>query len=107
MGKVQVFANPQCTEYADVQGDTVWVRVNQDFGFNDTETWGNPYDNPNNYLLIATSTTEYPNDGYGILLWVDFCDTERDYTQPFTSGEIVKCIAPGGASINNPKVIFE
>lgn len=105
VGKVQVFANPQCTEYADGQSDTVYVRLNQDFGIDGDAHWGTGPSDAENYLSIAAASTEYPNDPYQIGLWIDW--NSIIYYEPFTSGQIVECTALNGARINNPKVIFE
>jgi hypothetical protein len=105
VGRVQVFANPQCTEYADGQSDTVYVRLNQDFGIDDGITWGTGPNDAENFLFIATAITEEPDVPYQINLWIDW--NSINYYEPFTSGQIVECTAPNGARINNPKVIFE
>lgn len=105
VGKVQVFANPQCTEYADGQSDTVYVRLNQDFGIDSGAHWGNGPSDAENYLSILTAETEVPNDPYQIGLWIDW--NSINYYEPFTSGQIVECTAPNGVTINNPRVVFE
>ena len=106
VGKVQVFANPECTAYADGQSDTVYVRVNQDFGIDDGITWGTGPNDAENYLCIATASTEYPNDPYQINLWIDW--NSINYYEPFTSGQIVECTCPyGEGDQGNWKVIFE
>ncbi len=101
VGKVQVFANPQCTAYADGTSADVWVRLNQDFGFNDETMWG--YE-----LAIFTPTSEYPSDPYSITWYADFT---TDTNEPYVSGQIVKLsfVRDGvfDSYINNPQVIFE
>lgn len=108
VGKVQVFANPECTAYADGQSDTVYVRLNQAFGFNESETWGNG-SSPETFLGIYTPITELPTDPYAISLWVDFVEVNRDGSQPFEEGEVVECsmLSQYFVPITNPKVIFE
>ncbi len=105
VGRVQVFANPQCTEYADGSSDTVWVRLNQDFGIDQRTEWesSNWYE----YLMIATPSTEYPQDTYAVICWVDWMS--EDFNEPFTSGDIIECKAPPAAvgKYDNVQVIFE
>ena len=103
VGKVQVFANPECTEYADGQSNEVWVRLNQAFGFNEYTSWGG---NTSEQLDIITPTTEYPEDDYGVSLWVDW-NSEYASSSAYTSGQIIKCINRFFSPIDNPKVIFE
>jgi hypothetical protein len=108
VGKVQVFANPQCTEYADGQSDTVWVRLNQGFGFGEETRWTG---NSNQQLDIYTPTNQYPDDYYGVCnLWGQLCGFDQDV--PFVSGQIIEMTyqedAPEPfAPVDNPKVIFE
>ena len=108
VGKVQVFANPQCTEYADTEmpSSTVYVRLNQDFGIDDGITWGRGPGDEENYLCIVTASTEYPDDPYQIGLWIDWNSIE--YYEPFTSGQVIECTNPyGEGNQGNWKVIFE
>lgn len=95
VGKVQVFANPQCTEYADGNSDTVWVRVNQDFEYDSGYEWGS-----------AADSRTYLNIGAGIMLWIDWLSTTD---APYTSGQVIECVyVPQWFSPqNNPQVIFE
>lgn len=108
VGKVQVFANPQCTEYADGQSDTVWVRLNQDFGFGEETTWTG---NSNQQLDIYTPTNQYPDDYYTVSkLWGQLGGSDQDV--PFVSGQIIEMGYPKYAPypfapVDNPKVIFE
>lgn len=108
VGKVQVFANPQCTEYADGQSDTVYVRLNQDFGFGEDTRWTG---NSNQQLDIYTPTNEYPNDYYTVSkLWGQLGGIDQDV--PFVSGQIIEMgyseYAPYPFEpVSNPKVIFE
>lgn len=102
VGKVQVFANPQCTEYADGQSNEVWVRLNQDFGYDDATFWGNGL-----LLSVYTPSTENPTDPYAIQLWEDW--VSEDFSEPFTSGQVIKCTCNPSyfTPIENPQVIFE
>ena len=105
VGKVQVFANPQCTAYADGYCKDVWVRLNQGFGFNDSLTWGHTTEEAT-YLIVGTPTTEFPNDNYIVMPWIDWISDE--YVEPFTSGQIVKCsFGYGEPALDNVQVIFE
>lgn len=109
VGKVQVFANPECTAYADGQSNEVWVRLNQDFGFGDSMVWGNMA-NPKTFLGVYTPFSDLPTDPYAINLWVDFTEgINRDGSQPFSRGEIVHCSMPLQyfVPLDNPQVIFE
>lgn len=104
VGKVQVFANPQCTAYADGQNREVWVRLNQAFGYDDAIVWG--YSSSYNYLAVFTPSTENPTDPYCIDVWVDWHSEE--FTEPFTNGQIIKCTCYyDDQIINNAQVIFE
>ena len=105
IGMVQVFANPECTEYADGQSNDVWIRLNQPFGYNDSHLWGNSQQ-PESHLSVYTPTDEFPQDGYGIVLWLGWYSGE-EINGPFTAGQIIKCTCPyGGSMVNNPQVIF-
>ena len=106
VGKVQVFANPQCTEYANGYCKDVWVRLNQGFGYNDAYSWGNPQESGTR-LTVATPTDEFPQDEYGVYPWIDWGNAE-EINEPFTSGQIVKCSFYCGEPIlDNVQVIFE
>ena len=109
VGKVQVFANPQCTAYADGQSREVWVRLNQAFGYDDATFWEIISDESR--LAIYTPSIENPTDKYEIALWIDYWSNDRDNTLPFESGEIVYCYIPeqywNGPYLQNPQVIFE
>ena len=104
VGKVQIFANPQCTEYADGQSDTIYVRLNQDFGFGDDSHWGNVAQ-PRTNLDVYTPTTENPQDNYSIRCWLDWISSETD--EPFVSGQVVEINNTNFMAVNNPTVIFE
>ena len=107
VGKVQVFANPQCTKYADGYCKDVWVRLNQGFGYNDSLTWGNNPQESGTRLTISTPTDEFPEDEYGVYLWIDWGNAE-EINEPFTSGQIVKCsFGYGEPNLDNVQVIFE
>lgn len=103
-GKVQVFANPQCTEYATGYCQDVWVRLNQDFGYNDAIDWRG--DNDGSRLLVGTPTNEVPSDPYSISVWIDW--TSEEFNEPFTAGQIIKCsFYDVGPNTDNVQVIFE
>lgn len=101
-GVAQVFADEGCTRYADGSSDTVYIRINENFGFNEQREWEG---SPNELLAIYTPTTARPNDGYGITLWADWGDQGID--EPITSGSVYLLKAAPGATIANPKVIFD
>ena len=114
VGKVQVFANPQCTEYADGQSREVWVRLNQAFGYEEGVEWGNMGESAHSCVIITPfPPDETPTSGpYSIILWTDYSAQDRDDTIPFESGEIVYCRDDNGGEnwepwLQNPQVIFE
>lgn len=107
VGRAQVFANPQCTEYADGKNDTVWIRLNQDFEFNDYTSWGDPFYSKTS-CIIGTPTTQWPQEQYGITVWADWVSKVRG-TTPLTAG-VYECYYQGFDEqyyLNNPQVIFE
>lgn len=78
-GDVQIFADPECTTYADGTQSTVYVRVNNpwteewtvdvDFGFHNFTAFTNPW---------------------ACNVWVDWVGVNEQDT-PFVAGQIVEC----------------
>ena len=101
-GKVQIFANPQCTKYADGKSKKVWARLNIDVGLGDSASWSTN-------LFIWTPDSQYPDDPYGVTWYVDW--VSDDHSEPFSAGDIIECEYPGEFTpadyINQPQVIFE
>lgn len=102
LGKLQVFKDQNCTEYADGTENAVYVRVNQNFGFGDNEVWALGGEQGKS-AVVATPTDENPSDGYSIGIWWDW-NSDGEYNG-FTAGDIIRC--PGtGSTVQNPTVIF-
>lgn len=77
----------------------LYVRVNRDFGINDSKAWGDAAQSFT-YLVIDTPTSEYPDNPYSIGLYVDFFS--QDYTSPLTAGTVIKCEGPEPMDLYNP-----
>jgi len=101
---VQIFADPECTKYADGSVATVYARVNVPWALNESWSEGRQVD-PAGYLSAQGPTTENPDDPYGIMLWVDWLS--EDSGNPYQTGEIVPLTPMEGAiPVDNPTVIF-
>lgn len=103
-GDIQIFANPECTEYADGQSSTVYARVNEPWLSGDSWRVGNITENS---IWALGPSEEYPDDTYQINLWVDLWS--REYSEPFTEGQVVEVsIGEGGVfyPLDDPTVIF-
>lgn len=84
---MQVFANPECTQYATGEVDTVYVRINTPWSGADSGwTVGSPGDDGSVFVAYAP-TTEDPDVDYDFMLWVDFI-AQAD--GPYTAGQVVE-----------------
>lgn len=104
VGDIQIFANPECTRYADGSQATVYARVNRPWGINGGWQTGSE-ENPASSIYTSAPTTEAPDDPYAIYLWVDWIGENR--TDPYQNGEVVELTNDGFEEpITNPNVIF-
>lgn len=102
-GDVQIFANPECTEYADGTKMPVYARVNNPWAFN--ETWAINDNRQGNCIACRAPEDEYPDDPFCILLWMDF--TSSNFEKEFTAGQVVEInVNEGVLPVTNPTVIF-
>lgn len=85
-GDVQIFANPECTEYATGVVNKVYARVNKPWGEN--EAWSIGSRIGNSFTAIGPNE-EYPSDLYGIIAYADFASNDSEV--PFEVGQVVKC----------------
>jgi len=101
---VQIFANPECTEYADGSVATVYARINVPWGFNEAWTVGD-LDQAASYFSAGGPSSGYQTDPYAITLWENW--HSEDSAQPYQVGEVVE-LTPAGSivPIDNPTVIF-
>lgn len=104
-GAIQVFADENCTRYADGTQNEVYVRLNRSFGYNDAKEWGG-YPNTGASLTVDTPNSQAPSNMYHIACWMDL--NSEDYSNEFTAGQVVKCEVPLAYFdvVSNPQVIF-
>lgn len=101
-GDVQIFADPECTQYAVGNELTVYARVNVPWGVDGD--WSIDGPGEANTISCGGPTSDYPDDKYYITLWVDW--SSADYDQPFNPGQIVPLNTIPGQVVNNPRTVF-
>lgn len=102
-GDIQIFANPECTEYATGNEYKVYARINVPWGFNGGWTKHSVEQGGN--LDCYAPATQAPDDVYSMLLWYDWNAT--DSQTPYNVGEIVELTASDvGLSVENPVCVF-
>ena len=85
-GDVQVFLDPECTQYATGEVEKVYVRINTPWS--GVESGWDVTNQTGSVIFSALSpTTEYPSDPYGFNLWVDF---SAEKAEPYNAGEVVE-----------------
>ena len=84
-GAIQVFADENCTRYAEEGNDTVYVRLNRSFGFGQGKQWGSQADEKTS-LVVVTPSTEDPQNKYQITIYVDYASPEYD---SFDQGQVI------------------
>lgn len=77
---VEIWADENCSIRPSGVTDHVYAQVKKTFGINEGKQWGDYGDQ----LLVATPSTEFPEDGYSIQWYIDFAN-----------GEIAGPIIPG------------
>ncbi len=100
-GDVQIFANPECTEYADGSAMPVYARINVPWGY--AEGWVLGLENQR--IECIAPSEQYPDDPYIVNLWVDFISVGQNV--PYTAGQVIEI--NGDTSllpIEEPRVIF-
>lgn len=101
---MQIFHDKGCTEYARGDENTVYVRLNRNFGFGELKDWYAGTDE--SALQVITPTEEVPNDTYGTVVWVDWSSVE-DTVTPYYEGDIISCVRNDEFTpLQNPHVIF-
>lgn len=101
-GVAQVFADAECRQYVNGIHRTVYVRVNQNFGFNSARGWGD-IDNYLEYLSINTPTAEYPDETYELNAYVEF---SNEIGRPINSGEVFECSANFDVDLTGAQKVF-
>lgn len=101
-GVAQVFASADCRRYATGVVDSVYVRLNRSFGFNDIVSYGEVSQH-SEYLRVYTPTTEYPDDCYSVECWGDFINEGNN---GYTAGQIVLCHSIQSMDVTNFKKVF-
>lgn len=101
---MQIFANPECTEYADGSTAAVYARVNVPWGFGGGWYDGSP-DIPGTRFKALGPSTGLEEDKYIMELWTTLMSRGRN--QPFNAGDVVEMFDIGEFQpISNPTVIF-
>ena len=103
-GDVQIFADQECTRYADGSVATVYARVNVPWGIDEGwETGGSLQ--PASAFIAGAPTAEYPDDPYSMGVWVSW--VSADYVLPFEPGQVV-ALTPYESTVPvaSPTVVF-
>lgn len=91
--EVQVFANPECTEYATGEVDTVYVRINTPWsGLDSGWAVGQPGDDGSCFVAYSPVTGS-PEEAYSFGLWIDFIASTDG---PYTAGQVVEAVNESG-----------
>lgn len=67
--------------------DTLWVKFNRPFGFNDETLWGG-YSNPDHMLFVFTPTDDYPQETYQVRAFRNFLSDFME--DPFAKGDVIR-----------------
>lgn len=67
--------------------DTLWVKFNRAFKFNDETLWGD-YSNPDNMLFVFTPTVDYHHEQYQIRAFRNFLSNVQD--DPYEKGNVIR-----------------
>ena len=86
-GDIQIFADPECTQYATGVVDKVYVRINSSWGFDEECVIGDR--NGSNNIALCSPTVRNPNSPYYVQLYADFLSENQ--STPFTEGQVVEC----------------
>lgn len=101
-GDVQIFADPECTEYATGSVSHVYARVNVPWGFGEGWSKGSQTSDSIDCMAPDSEDTGAP---YAILLWIDFFVDEERIT-PYEEGEIVALTNPSAVDVTSYTKIF-
>lgn len=66
-----------CTIQPHGMADTLWVKFNRPFRFNDETLWGG-YSDPDKMLFVFTPTVDYPHEQYQVRAFRNFLSDVRD-----------------------------
>lgn len=69
--------------------DTLFVKFNRGFGFDEFVMWGG-YDDIENMMFVFTPEVDYPNESYQVRCYRNFIS--EDFYTPFKPGQIVKVV---------------
>lgn len=96
-----MFADANCTEYADGEVTEVYVRINGGpYEFGDSLRLGTG----ENSLVIGTPTTENPTDPYSIICYMLLVSDDLD--GPIEPGTIVRCHSEFSTDCTNFRKIW-
>lgn len=102
-GDVQIFADPECTQYATGEVDTVYVRINVPWnGLDSGWAVGNSM-KPGTCFVANSPTPEDPNDPYAIFVYVDYMSTVEG---PYEAGQVVEAKIDSALDITNFQKVF-
>lgn len=102
-GDVQVFLDPECTQYATGLVDTVYVRINVPWSGIDSGWSNGNYSDPTKLFVAYSPTLENPSDPYDFSLWVDFFATVQG---PYYAGQVVEATTSGAFDVTGYTTVF-
>lgn len=101
-GVIQVFADKDCSRYAEGNEERVYIRVNRAFGINDQMEWGQNLEAAKR-AHVYTPSTQYPDDPYEVQVWVDW---NAGSAGPIASGTVFNAGNSSETTVASPQVIF-
>lgn len=99
---MQVFANPECTEYATGEVNTVYVRINVPWTDVDSG-WDVSGEGLGTHFEAYAPTSEDPDVAYEFVLWANF-GSQTD--GPYTAGQVVSAVGPGVTDVTDFTMVF-
>lgn len=103
VGDVQVFLDPECTQYATGTVSTVYVRINVPWSGIDSGWIVGDYNDPPSCFAAYSPSTEAPGDPYDMSLWVDFFPS---VVGPYTAGQVVALTTSGSDDVTGYTTVF-
>lgn len=101
---MQIFADRECTRYADGSVAPIYVRVNNPWGINGSWYVGSDQARGKRFNALGPDS-EYPDDPYGMTVWIDW--ESKVKSTPYEVGEVIEILPKEGEQpVTDPTVIF-
>lgn len=100
---MQIFQNPECTQYATGEVEDVYVRINTPWSGVDSG-WDSIGASDGDSFEALAPSSENPDQQYQVYAWVDFISASQ--SEPYSAGQVVKATLEGGADVTSYTKVF-